>query len=100
MCDKKTVRKCAVIFSQFFMTLYFIEIQLNPGRAAALSGSLPADRYLLPIASLPLCTKILRLRLRMTGRAGRKSRNALASLIHGGGGTAIEVEGDAAFGGI
>lgn len=51
MCDKKTVRKCAVIFSQFFMTLYFIEIQLNPGRAAALSGSLPADRYLLPIAS-------------------------------------------------
>lgn len=51
MCDKKTVRKCAVISSQFFMTLYFIEIQLNPGRAAARSGSLPADRYLLPIAS-------------------------------------------------
>ena len=38
MCDKKTVRKCAVIFSQFFMTLYFIEILLNPGRATARSG--------------------------------------------------------------
>lgn len=57
------------------MTLYFIEIQLNPGRAAARSGSLPADRYLLPIASSTPRTKILRRRLRMTAFSGKASNN-------------------------
>ena len=37
---------------------------------------LPADRYLLPFVSNAPCTKILRQRLRMTGPAGRLSRNA------------------------
>ena len=41
---------------------------------------LPVDWYLLPVVSNTACTKILRLRLRMTVRSG-KSRNADLILI-------------------
>ena len=42
---------------------------------------LPADRYLISVVSYASRTKILRLRLRMTMRAGRKERNAVCRLI-------------------
>jgi hypothetical protein len=42
---------------------------------------LPADRYLTIFLTLTILTEILRLRLRMTMRAGRKERNAVCRLI-------------------